>query len=69
MSDSVTVPGPHGSPAVDQTFSNFNNNAIALQIANAIAAASTLGGLNVTVPGPNNTVPSSAHELGDGRGE
>lgn len=54
---SVTVPGPHGSPAVDQTFNNFNNLSIANQIATAIAAASTLGGLNITVPGPGQTVP------------
>jgi Ca2+-binding RTX toxin-like protein len=58
MSDSVTVPGPHGSPAVDQTFSNFSNFSIANQIATAIAAASTLGALNITVPGPGQTVPA-----------
>ncbi len=58
MSDSVTVPGPHGSPAVDQTFGNLNNLSIANQIATAIAAASALGGLNTTVPGPGQTVPN-----------
>ena len=58
MSDSITVPGPHGSSAVDQTFSNFSNFSIANQIATAIAAASTLGALNITVPGPGQTVPA-----------
>jgi hypothetical protein len=58
MSDSVTVPGPHGSPAVDQTFGNLNNLSIANQIATAIAAASALGGLNTTVPGQGQTVPN-----------
>ena len=70
MSELVTVPGPHGT-TVNQTFSNFNNNAIALQIANAIAAASTLGALSITtvsggptVPNPpSNTVTGAVNEL------
>ncbi len=53
---SVTVPGPNKS-TVTQAFGNTNNLLIAQQIANAIAAASAAGGLNVTVPGPGNTVP------------
>ena len=56
MAGSVTIPGS-GASTVSQTFGNTNNVLIAQQIANAIAAASTSGGLNVTVPGPGNTVP------------
>jgi Ca2+-binding RTX toxin-like protein len=56
MSGSVTVPGPPHQP-ISQTFDNGFNFALAQQIANALAAASASGSLNVvedpsTIPDP-----------------
>ena len=65
MSDSVTVPGLPHQPPISETFDNRYNFALAQQIANALAAASASGSLNVvedpsTIPDPT---PGKLNEL------
>jgi hypothetical protein len=54
---SVTVPGTGGSPISD-SFSNSSNLALAQQVANALAAASKAGSLNITTASGGGAVPA-----------
>lgn len=63
---SVTIPGA-GSPVVE-TFGNTANLQLALQIRDALVAASTAGVLEVTTVagGPNVQVPPPPAAIGEG---
>src|SRR4051812_16083716 len=62
MSGSVTVPGPAGS-TIAQTFGNDFNQALAQNIANALAAASKATNLDVvTIGGASPVVPTAPND-------